>query len=204
MHIVKRLTAGFVFAVLAAGPSSAQSTDWSGHYIGAHFGTFGGETHFATGPGAPAFGYEGEFIGLVTGYDWQFDRLIAGVVGQYAIADVQAARMGTCGVGCSSDIERISSLRGRVGYAFDRVMVHASAGVAQIQVYDFVNGAAFTQTSDQTGQVFGLGAEVMVGERNSIGIEFSSYTFDPYIAPITTRITPNGLMTVTLGFNMRF
>jgi|GEM_PF-1022324 len=110
--------------------------DWSGFYAGLNAGyAFGRDTTFF--PGIPltlSSDYDGFFGGGQIGYSWQYGALVLGVE-----ADIQAAaiggRMSSASIGnvdltINNKMDAFGTVRGRVGYAFDRVLVYGTGGFA--------------------------------------------------------------------------
>ena len=110
-------------------PAYVTSYNWTGFYIGAHAG-------YAWGTSDP-IDLSGGFVGGQLGYNWQGagSPWVFGVELDSAWADL--GRSGTIFVpagvlSVSSDANYMGSLRGRVGYAFDRTMVYATGGLGWI------------------------------------------------------------------------
>ena len=94
---------------------------WEGAYIGAHTGYGFGEADvdgFGTGD------FDGWRLGAFVGYNWQLSSgFVAGLEGDvnYDWNDEDFA-------GTSGETGFSGSVRGRVGYAFDRTLVYAAGG----------------------------------------------------------------------------
>jgi outer membrane immunogenic protein len=104
------------------------------------------------------------------GVNGQFDRVVVGVE-----ADVAATSNGNNGFGQKFRQGTNGSMRGRLGYSFDRMMVYGTGGVA-VSNYQFKN-AVGKDSSMQTGAVFGAGAEVMLTQNVSVRGELLRYQF---------------------------
>ncbi len=79
-------------------------------------------------------------------------------------------------VGVSSQIDYLGTVRGRLGYAFDRVLVYGTGGFAYANVKSTVNapGQNISTSSSQfhTGYVFGGGVEVAVSNNVALRAEY--------------------------------
>lgn len=131
---------------------------WGGFYIGANLGGAFAEDFFANG--RQAFDDGGQIIGgLHTGYNWQkSSNIVFGL---------------ETDLNFSENVEYLSSVRARLGYAADNVLIYGTGGVAF---------AAFDDKlfSDDTevGYVFGGGIEGKVRENMSLGLEALYNNFD--------------------------
>ena len=198
-------------------------TDWSGFYAGAtgayNFAEFSGTTTALDGTtgGYPALespdlNVGALSFGLQAGYDYQLGgNIVAGVVGDIAKTEISATQVTfaterSTGTNTSnlnrtrqfeavqkSEIEWLSTLRGRLGYAFnDRLMIYATGGLAIMRqneertqwvgaksspgLFSAVNKtvAAFTEseTLTRTGYVIGGGAEYDLGDGWALNGEY--------------------------------
>jgi outer membrane immunogenic protein len=108
---------------------------------------------------------EGGFGGGQIGYNWQVGHLVFG-----AEADLQGADISdrvhdfNFGDNFHSSLDYFGTIRGRLGYAFDRTLVYATAGFAYGGVHNTVNGplllgAPYRFDGTATGYVLGAGVE---------------------------------------------
>lgn len=154
-------------SVVQKSAASVQPIDWAGFYLGAQggygWGTSSG-TQSADGGGLfPAVPYSIDPRGFLggghVGYNYQIKKLVLGIE-----ADVEAAHLDGLaqvdGFGAprffNVTADTLASVRGRVGYAHDRVMIYATGGAAF--------GNVKTPPLDQldgwrTGWTAGVGAE---------------------------------------------
>jgi outer membrane immunogenic protein len=114
--------------------------NWSGVYAGLNAGyAFGQDTTTVDGFGTATSDYQGFLGGGQVGFNWQYSGLVFGVE-----ADVQFAAIGgsssllTTGGGggpfasslTNNKLDAFGTVRGRIGYAFDRVLVYGTGGFA--------------------------------------------------------------------------
>lgn len=132
--------------------------DWTGFYVGAHVG-YGREN------GSDASGLIG---GAQIGYNWQLSRnWVFGIEGDITGTDINDASLGI-----PVHVDYLASVRARIGYTWDRVMVYGTGGWG----YARVGGLGVHQTGD--GYVLGAGVEWAFNRNWSARAEFLHYEFD--------------------------
>jgi outer membrane immunogenic protein len=192
-------------AVFAGAPAEAASPavySWTGFYIGANVGA---ASHQATtrdlngwGLGMPGVPYISPWFkstntsasfGGQAGYSWQVSSLVFGLetdlnyIGSsnsFVPPNTLAANCGSgCVVSATNELTWLSTTRGRVGVAIDRVMVFGTAGVAIGQVNNHwgwgtstnLNDSQFSSGSTRAGYVVGGGIEVMLMPKWTVRLE---------------------------------
>jgi outer membrane immunogenic protein len=190
--------------------------DWTGLYIGLNAGyssatmsetpsdgSGSGSATMPGGIGGAQIGYNYQIGGVVLGFEADFD-------GSMATKSITAGS-----VSGTNQIPWIATLRGRVGYAFDRILVYATAGGAATQVLSTVNVAALgsASTSNTTGAwTAGGGLEVALTDNLSARVEYL-YLDTGNIPVAQVGATPAPFVTVTgrvqdnlvrAGLNYRF
>jgi outer membrane immunogenic protein len=195
-------------------PPVAVAYSWTGCYVGGNLGGKWARTGdvvnipAATGPGGASVASSldlgsttsGTFIGGgQIGCNWQTDHLVFGVEGD---ADAQRwKRSQTIGgtlppLFVAGDVFELrstwqASLRGRIGYAWDRTLLYATGGVAFTDVNANTNwipigvfpGTITTQTKNLVGGTVGAGIEQAVTDSFTVGLEgrytwYGTQTFD--------------------------
>ena len=150
--------------------------DWTGLYIGLNAGyssatmsetpsdgSGSGSAAMPGGIGGAQIGYNYQIGGVVFGFEADFD-------GSMATKSITAGS-----VSGTNQIPWIGTLRGRIGYAFDRVLVYATAGGAATQVLSTVNVGAIgsASTSNTTGAwTAGGGLEMALTDNLSARVEY--------------------------------
>ena len=162
---------------------------WTGFYVGGNVGggvgdfrttnfanTAAGAAALATGARPTTFnnsttGFTG---GGQIGYNYQIGQFVIGVEADASYTDFSQTRtVGIAGATDSirDDLKYLGTVRGRVGYAFDRIMVYGTGGFAYGDVYTretFGTGPgalAFTSGSRsdmRTGYAYGGGIEYAI------------------------------------------
>jgi outer membrane immunogenic protein len=132
---------------------------WSGFYVGINGGYGWGTTKLSNALGDQNFNNTGGLAGLTLGYNLQTGNWVWGIEG-----DIDASWLKgnnddgpLCAGGCEMKQTWFSTIRGRVGYSFDRWLPYFTGGVA-------MGDAKFTspfgtQTSTRTGWTIGGGLE---------------------------------------------
>lgn len=176
-------------------PVAEPPFSWTGFYVGVHAGaTFGdndaqirinGEPYFVNGSDAPfdlsAAGFEG---GAQVGYNWQMDAFVFGVEADFggmgASDETGGAGNPQYWNGLGTDYDWLATVRGRIGYAWDRVLVYGTGGLAVSQfsdtyhfrettVPDNFTDRSWSETA--TGWTIGGGVEYAVTNNISLRLE---------------------------------
>ncbi|MGX1416727.1 hypothetical protein AB7M43_006819 [Bradyrhizobium elkanii] len=95
--------------------------NWTGFYVGG-FGGYASENS-----GTPSM--EGGFGGGTIGYNWQAGNIVYGLEVDAAGADIDAS-VSTLGVTARSKIDSLGTVRGRFGFAVDKVLFYGTGGYA--------------------------------------------------------------------------
>jgi high affinity Mn2+ porin len=155
--------------------------DWTGFYVGGHFGY--GDASF--GPGTNPIPLQGVFLphsptGLIGGfqaaYNRQFsNRLVLGVEADASFpSPIDIPRLAPAPFNTS--IDYVGTLRGRVGYAFGPWMPYLTGGFAwghpHVIVNDDAGGLVTTLKGYQTGWTAGAGVEFAVSGNWSAKVEY--------------------------------
>ncbi|WP_084805448.1 outer membrane protein [Bradyrhizobium sp. NAS80.1] len=185
-----------------APPAVAVAYDWTGFYIGGNVGGIwqdnSGATNFIetrvgrllTNPQNDSISNGAVFGGVHAGYNWQVTQWVFGVEADWDWTGVKNSfcrQTDTFSLPCadnrdgfltySEKTEWLASVRGRLGFAWDRVMVYATGGAAWGDVKTSINanclllgcGNSFLQLNQtvsfsdtRTGWVAGAGIETML------------------------------------------
>jgi high affinity Mn2+ porin len=162
-------------------PVRAAIYDWTGFYVGGHFGY--GDASF--GPGTNPIPLHGVFLppsptgligGFQAGYNRQFsNRLVLGVEADSSFpSPIDVPRLAPARFNTS--IDYVGTLRGRVGYAFGPWMPYLTGGFAwghtHVIVNDDAGGLLATVKGYQTGWTAGAGVEFAVSGNWSAKAEY--------------------------------
>lgn len=156
--------------------SPAPVFSWTGFYVGANAGYGWAQTSITGISGASNL--NGFLGGIQIGYNWQGNSpLVFGIEADYQLSGQSHTDSGTIGgiaYSVKQELPWIGTVRGRVGYAFDRAMIYATGGVAYMN-YKLSVTALGTTVSDDTskaGWTAGGGIEWMFAPRWSAKAEY--------------------------------
>lgn len=187
MKKVLLLSTALVCAPCSAFAAPPPATfNWTGFYVGVHGGYAWGEHHVADDN--PTVAYEMETDGFLggaqVGFDYQFGNFVLGVEGDISWGDM-STRANNVGLGLDATFEAdyIASLRARLGYSMQSLLLYATGGAAFAQFTDanyFTGGTPFGQPfdHDETGWTIGLGAEFPLGPKWTMKVDYLHYEFD--------------------------
>jgi outer membrane immunogenic protein len=126
---------------------------WTGFYAGLSAG-------YAFDAGNTVADLDGWFAGGQIGYNWQHGNWVFGVEADLFGGDIgESAR--AFGFAVSSDVNVFGTLRGRIGYAIDRVLLYGTGGFAwaRNEISVFGPGIALSSSETHTGFAVGGGVE---------------------------------------------
>jgi outer membrane immunogenic protein len=181
---------------------------WTGFYAGVNGGGVFGD--FTKG-GKNAFGSpSGGLVGATAGYNQQYGNIVVGVEGDIDWADASNKKTLTGPVYTKGQLEALGTVRGRLGYAIDRVLLFGTAGYAggevKTSLTDVPNGLGFSDSSYRNGWVAGAGVEYAFTNNISAKAEYLYSQLESktlFSAPDTTKAGIN-ISTVRAGVNYKF
>jgi outer membrane immunogenic protein len=233
--------ARFLLAALCvgvvAGPASAADIeapppdagyDWSGFYIGAHggygeadvSGEFRDSETNSNDPSPTDLKLNGIVGGAQAGFNWQINNFVLGAEGDVSVTDWSDSKAASGGSEkISADVDLLASLRARVGFAVDALLVYATAGAAWSDAnYDVADTLGAPPLAggidfDNLGLVAGGGVEWGMSDHTSVRLEGLHYDFgdkksagdlvgDP--STFDDSVTLDDAWVVRLGVNWRF
>jgi outer membrane immunogenic protein len=180
-------------AVLALGIASASAADvarrqampakapvyvtpaynWTGFYVGINGGGAWGTADWSNAIGTADSNTAGGLVGGTLGYNYQINQLVLGIEGDIDWSNLRGtATNGICaGTSCEFRNTWLATVRGRVGYAFDRFMPYVTGGVA----FGDVKMTPFGTTDDRetkTGWTVGGGLEAALAGPWTAKVEY--------------------------------
>jgi high affinity Mn2+ porin len=169
---------------LQAPPSVAVPFDWTGAYFGGHVGYsrgYGRNTLFDPDPTAAGTSFGSLFGGLQFGYNYLLpSRLLVGIEGDISFPnflDDGIVTSRTTPIGpVTEKLNFVSTVRGRVGYAFDPWLIYATGGLAWSQAR-FLEDSGLTGNEDKVlrmraGWALGAGAELAIAPGWTARLEY--------------------------------
>jgi outer membrane immunogenic protein len=194
----KVLLTGVALAALACGPALAADKpvrrgmpvkgpqpvpvmagySWSGFYIGGHVGGGWSDKCFAdTAQGGDGC-HEGDgwLGGGQVGYNWQTGNIVFGVEFSGSIADISGNHTSLIGAPDQyrSEVSSVFLLTGRVGYAFDRLLLYATGGGAWVRDrFEYVGLATESIKQTRSGWTIGAGLEYAFTPNWSLAAQYN-------------------------------
>jgi outer membrane immunogenic protein len=140
--------------------------NWGGFYIGG-FGGYASE-NTSTDPKV-----KGGFAGGTVGYNWQTGSIVFGLEADGGWADVNAS-ITAAGATATTRIDALGTVRGRVGFAVDRVLFYGTGGYAWIDNKLSVSalGITLSQSHFHSGWTAGAGVEAFFAPNWSVKAEY--------------------------------
>ncbi|HXX26325.1 MAG TPA: outer membrane protein [Pseudolabrys sp.] len=183
--------------------------NWTGFYVGINGGGAFGHASVSNAFGSQGFDADGGLVGGTLGYNWQVGQWVLGIEGDIDWADIRGSTSnGLCfGGTCSVKNDWLATVRGRIGYAFDRFMPYITGGGAFGDVKTSVP-AFGGQTNTQAGWTAGAGLEFAINGPWTAKVEYlyvdlGKDTCDTGSCGIATT-TDFHTNIVRAGFNYRF
>ncbi len=101
--------------------------NWTGFYIGLNGGAAWGTSAWTS---VGSFDVTGGMIGGTAGYNWQGGPFVFGLEGDLDWTRIDGRTTAACVTGCKTSNHWLATVRGRVGYAFDRFLPYVTGGLA--------------------------------------------------------------------------
>lgn len=122
---------------------------------------------------------EGGFGGGTIGYNWQAGNIVYGLEVDAAGADIDAS-VSTLGVTARSKIDSLGTVRGRFGFAVDKVLFYGTGGYAWVnnEVSVTALGVTASQSNFHSGWTVGAGVEAFIAPQWSIKGEYLYRSLD--------------------------
>jgi len=157
------------------------AVNWTGVYLGVNGGfTYGGSDWIdsVTGTASDYFSTTGFVFGGTVGANYQVGPWVVGVEGDGDLADsngfgtfTTTSTSSLCAGGCLTKNSWLATVRGRAGYAFDRLLVYGTGGAAFGNIQANFSNDPIT-TSTVTGWTAGGGVEYALGSGWSAKAEY--------------------------------
>jgi outer membrane immunogenic protein len=151
-------------------PAYVAQYNWTGFYLGINGGGAFGDSDW--NGFAVANSPTGGLIGLTAGYNWQGagNPWVFGLEGDIAWTDIKDSAV-CAGLNCQTRNNWLGTVRGRIGYAFDRFLPYATGGIAFGDVE--ANRTGFTGADDtNVGWTIGAGIEGVIAGNWTAKVEY--------------------------------
>jgi outer membrane immunogenic protein len=157
-----------------APPPPPPAFSWSGVYLGGQVGYGWGTSNVTTnGFSVPSLSQSGVVGGVHIGYNYQVSQFVFGLEGD---VNGSSERDDNFNAGVNYGIRKNidASIRGRIGYAFDRVLIYATGGGAYGGFHTSYNdGTNFNGFNDgHVGWTVGGGLEYAIDNNWSVRAEY--------------------------------
>jgi len=173
----------------------AQINSWTGFYLGAMGG----------------YAEKGGLAGGTLGYNWQTGALVLGVEADAAWSNAKPGLTVTGAPGFTFDdrVNSMGTVRGRLGYAFDQILIYGTGGYAWMDNKVTIGGlgGTFSDSHTLSGWTVGAGVEAMIAPKWSVKAEYlyrkfgsQNYTFPQGVLPINDP----AINSVQVGVNYHF
>lgn len=191
--------------------------NWTGFYIGGNLGAGFANSSWSdpfTG-GSNGFGSGAGFLGGgQIGANYQINMLVLGVEGDFDWTNLKGNGTDSIGDTLSAKTNWTSTVTGRIGGAFDRLLVYGKGGLAlaqdQSSLTDLGGNSAST-TFMRTGWTVGAGLEYGISKNWSAKIEYDYLSFGSQGLSFSTPLQPAyasnaslNLQEIKAGVNFRF
>jgi outer membrane immunogenic protein len=190
--------------------------NWSGFYVGGNLGAaFAHSSWSDPFIGAhDTFNKRGFIGGGQVGANWQINAWVLGIEGDFDWTNLKGSTHDSLGNRINVDTQWTSTVTGRVGAAFDRLLVYGKGGVAFAHVNDSLNdvfGGFASASQTRTGWTAGVGLEYAFAPNWSAKLEYDYLGFGSETNNFTTAHFPayhtNGSLNVQevkAGINFKF
>jgi outer membrane immunogenic protein len=169
--------------VKASPPAPLPEWTWTGFYVGVEGGgAWGSSVQSFVGGTTGRYDIHGWEGGGTLGYNWQVQHWVFGIEGDISDGRVRGTTGSSltygCGSICATKVEAFDTVRGRVGYAFNKFLLYGTGGMANGQIQSDLNGGILTHW--RTGWTAGAGAEYSFAPHWSAKLEWLYVNFHNY------------------------
>lgn len=159
--------------------------NWTGFYFGvAGGGGWGSSKH--TSPLIPiaisgTFDVDGGIVGGTAGFNWQNGPIVFGIEGDLSASWIEGSTRGVsplfCPPGgaaanCSTELEWLGTVRGRIGPAWGAFLPYATGGVAFGSVHGSTDNGRNSGSDTRVGWTAGGGLEMMLAPNWTGKVEY--------------------------------
>jgi outer membrane immunogenic protein len=159
----------------------AAQYNWGGGYIGLNGGYAFGRSDWTFGSASTGgFQTNGFLFGGTLGGNFQYGRAVMGLEADVDWSGLKgSSSTGLCaplgapaGFACQTKSNWLSTARGRAGYAFDRILLFATGGLALTNVELAITNPAASTSNVEAGWTVGAGIEYAFADMWTAKIEY--------------------------------
>jgi outer membrane immunogenic protein len=189
----------------AKAPVYAPGFSWAGFYLGINGGGGWGRSEWT---GIDKFNISGAVIGGTVGYNWQINQFVLGAEGDIDWSGIRGQTNTFCAPGCETRNHWLSTVRGRLGYAFDRILPYVTAGLAIGDINATVPGFPGGSVTS-AGWTVGAGLEYAIIGNVSVKAEYLFVSLSDFNCGFNCGLAGNGNVSFygnigRLGLNVHF
>ena len=165
-----------------AAPSAPYASyfTWTGFYLGANGGYGWGDSRWDFPGGTTGdFKVSGGVLGVTAGYNYQIGPAVLGVEADANWTDIRGSSNANCGPTCFTNNTWLTTVRGRVGYAVDRLLPYVTGGAAIGNIKTHL-GTLPQQSDGRVGWTVGAGAEFAFFRNWSAKVEYLYVNLDSF------------------------
>jgi outer membrane immunogenic protein len=190
--------------------------NWSGIYVGGNLGAgFAHSSWSDPFTGAhDTFNKNGFIGGGQVGANWQINALVLGIEGDFDWTGLKGSGHDSLGNTINTDTQWTSTVTGRIGAAFDRLLIYGKGGVAFAHDKDSLTdtfGGTASASFNRTGWTAGAGLEYAFAPNWSAKIEYDYLGFGNETLNLPTTHFPTyntnaslNVQEVKAGINFKF
>jgi outer membrane immunogenic protein len=190
---------------IARAPVYAAVYNWTGFYLGINGGGGWGRSQW---DGIDRFDVSGGLIGGTIGYNRQFGQLVIGAEGDVDWSGIRGTTTVFCPPGCTTRNYWLATVRGRLGYAFDRFLPYLTGGLAVGDInasFPGFPGGSVTHA----GWTIGGGLEIGIVSNVSVKAEYLFVDLADHNCGFNCGLLANGNVSfyanvLRAGLNVRF
>jgi len=169
---------------------------WTGFYLGINGGYGFGQSDWSdpNDGSTGSFNTSGFLIGGTLGANYQIGSFVIGLEGDGDWNDANGTTFnGSCAVvGCTTRSDWLATVRGRAGFAWDRVLFYGTGGAAFGDVQGAAGALPFA-SGTQTGWTAGAGIEWAFAPNWTGKVEYLYVDLGNFSCPATSCGATNGL-----------
>ncbi len=190
--------------------------NWSGIYVGGNLGAGFADSSWSD-PFTGAhnkFDKSGFIGGGQVGVNWQINALVIGIEGDFDWTGLKGSGHDSRGDLINTNTQWTSTVTGRIGAAFDRLLIYGKGGVAFAHDNDSLNdvfGSTASASLNRTGWTAGAGLEYAFAPNWSAKIEYDYLGFGSTTLNLPTTNFPAystnaslNVQEVKAGINFKF
>ena len=179
--------------------------DWSGAYIGALIGVGSADnTYVPIGAADPQIAGSGLLGGIMVGYNYQMDNMVAGVEADGMFTGIHPENSAD---GVDQKLTYLATIRARLGYAHDNTLFYGTAGIGFMGSKFHILPANETVKKNHIGFVVGGGMEHAFTQNFILRAEYLYGRFGKknYVyTPGTVKTGMDNLHIARAGFAYKF